>query len=557
MFMKTIVIYSYKGGVGKSLAAANFAVLLSRLGRTCALVDLDFEGPSLHTKFRAVKQSIPGNQAPRGFLSYIMRHVTELSNPHQYPVRLDSVDKAAEFITGILASPPGEGIRFADAKPLQEKKGEEYIEACRTLPADIHNGFNAPIHVIPAGDTLTPQYWPFAMGLPFRRVTGFQFDFLCKTTSETFYKAARRFFEQVKQRISELQPSPDYLIVELKSGSHEIATSILSVWADVLLCLFGNNEENREYLKDFLPRVRAAGVEIVPVLCRVPYGRDYRNIPELQEITTAAGKKPSDLQIIHSDREMEIREQLVLGLDGPPRNCRLTKDYICAFAAALRDAGDSDYKTESAIRDKLNLRDEDLEEEKRFILKSQQGLLINPSDRKRNVSFKQETFQLLLDGLKQKLSAANFNEALASAGYGCGLRFGETLGSSWEGLERLKAADYRTVQADIQEWSKFDSDVGLGRFQLDLDKPMEGTPRHLEGCTIRVLNSFLVKAKSDNVADKNTNQEEAHTHCRFMEGYIAGVFRGLFGGEFSVEHSIDDRESSCKFRIKRKSSTSV
>jgi hypothetical protein len=231
---------------------------------------------------------------------------------------------------------------------------------------------------------------------------------------------------------------------------------------------------------------------------------------------------------------------------------------MSAFAAALRDAGDSEYRTESAIRSELNLRDEDLEEEKRFILKSQQGLLINPSDGSRNVSFKQQTFQLLLDGLKQKLSASNFNEALASAGYGCGLRFGEALGNSWGGVERLRAANYRTIQADIQAWSEFDSDVGLGRFQLDLDTPMQGTPRNLEGCTIRVLNSFLVKdlaATSDSAADKSVN-EEAHTHCRFMEGYVGGVFRGLFGGEFFVEHSKDDHESCCKFRIQRKSPAS-
>lgn len=559
--MKTIVIYSYKGGVGKSLAAANFAVLLSRLGRTCALMDFDFDGPSLHTKFRTVKHSIPGDQEPRGFLSYILQHIKEPTNPHQYPIELKSVEDATSFIGSILASPSGAAIQFSTPLPLQERKGEhiKYIEACRTISPDLNLGLNAAIHVIPAGDILSPKYWENAMGLPFRRVTGFQFDYLCKTTSKTFYDQAYLFFEGIKQRISELQPSPDYLLVELKSGAHEIATSILTVWADVLLCLFGNNVENMEYLKDFLPKVKKANVAIIPVLCRVPYGRNYREDPELKKIAELTGRNSSELQIVYSDSETESREQIVLGLDGAPKNCRMTKDYLKTFAAALGAAGDPEYKSDISIRTKLNLSTDDLEEEKRFILKPQLGLLINPKDGSRNVSFKQQTFQLLLDGLKQKLSAENFNEALVSAGYGCGLRFGEVLGGSWGGVERLKSDTYRPVFSDIHDWCEFDSDVGFGRFQLDLKQKVAGDLNNLEECTIRVINSFLVKdATNDSKYDSGgTSNEEAHTHCRFMEGYIAGVFRGLFGGEFSAEHSVDSGESFCKFRIQRKPPSSA
>ncbi|WP_374327161.1 KGGVGR-motif variant AAA ATPase [Azonexus sp.] len=43
----TVTLYSYKGGVGRSILAANLAVLLARRGKTL-LCDFDFEAPGLH-----------------------------------------------------------------------------------------------------------------------------------------------------------------------------------------------------------------------------------------------------------------------------------------------------------------------------------------------------------------------------------------------------------------------------------------------------------------------------------------------------------------------------
>ena len=49
--MKTIGLYSYKGGTGKSLTAANLAVFLSRAGHDTVIIDADIESPSVHHKF--------------------------------------------------------------------------------------------------------------------------------------------------------------------------------------------------------------------------------------------------------------------------------------------------------------------------------------------------------------------------------------------------------------------------------------------------------------------------------------------------------------------------
>src|SRR5262245_53159878 len=49
--MKSVMFASYKGGSGRTLAAANVAVTLARRGRRVGLIDLDFDAPGLHDVF--------------------------------------------------------------------------------------------------------------------------------------------------------------------------------------------------------------------------------------------------------------------------------------------------------------------------------------------------------------------------------------------------------------------------------------------------------------------------------------------------------------------------
>ena len=49
--MQTITFYSYKGGTGRSLALANAARYLARLGFKVVALDFDLEAPGLHYKF--------------------------------------------------------------------------------------------------------------------------------------------------------------------------------------------------------------------------------------------------------------------------------------------------------------------------------------------------------------------------------------------------------------------------------------------------------------------------------------------------------------------------
>lgn len=63
---KTITFYSYKGGVGRSMALANVAYLLASKGRRVFLMDFDLEAPGLDTLFKSVSK-----QTSNGIVEYI------------------------------------------------------------------------------------------------------------------------------------------------------------------------------------------------------------------------------------------------------------------------------------------------------------------------------------------------------------------------------------------------------------------------------------------------------------------------------------------------------
>src|SRR5437016_7820311 len=56
--MKTLMFYSYKGGSGRTVAAANVAAAFAKLGKRAAVIDLDFEAPGLHHVFGVEKSEI-------------------------------------------------------------------------------------------------------------------------------------------------------------------------------------------------------------------------------------------------------------------------------------------------------------------------------------------------------------------------------------------------------------------------------------------------------------------------------------------------------------------
>jgi cellulose biosynthesis protein BcsQ len=66
-----VTFYSYKGGVGRSMALANVGLLLARKGRRVLMIDWDLEAPGLERYFKDY-EGITLNVSPRGGLLHLL-----------------------------------------------------------------------------------------------------------------------------------------------------------------------------------------------------------------------------------------------------------------------------------------------------------------------------------------------------------------------------------------------------------------------------------------------------------------------------------------------------
>lgn len=74
--MYTVTFYSFKGGVGRTLALANVGVELAKTGRRVLIVDFDLEAPGMDT-FRLLKPK----QSHQGIVEYISRFIETKTAP--------------------------------------------------------------------------------------------------------------------------------------------------------------------------------------------------------------------------------------------------------------------------------------------------------------------------------------------------------------------------------------------------------------------------------------------------------------------------------------------
>ena len=186
--MFTVTFYSYKGGVGRTLALANVAYALATEGSKARVVmlDLDLEAPGLDTltPFAAGKEGARG-----GILEYIADYSNNPeSNPDALPTLLPYVRKV-EALPNLMIIPAG-------------KKDERYQELLACLD------------------------W------------------------QSFYKDRQgyRFFEQFKQKIRD-ELNPDYLLVDSRTGLADVAGITTHQLADLVVLVFNLNRQNLDGIK--------------------------------------------------------------------------------------------------------------------------------------------------------------------------------------------------------------------------------------------------------------------------------------------------------------------
>src|SRR5882757_7896701 len=180
--MKTVTFYSYKGGVGRSLALANIANRLCEFNKKVCLVDFDLEAPALPYKF---PDALSRGSIKKGLVDYIFEFTS----------------------TGVL---PG-GI-------------SDFI-----FPLDM--GGNKPLlYLLPAGNADSPEYW--------KKLSSINWNELLYENNN-----GMGFFLDLKDKIRK-EIRPDFLLIDSRAGISEMSGISISLFADEVVIVSSNNKEN-------------------------------------------------------------------------------------------------------------------------------------------------------------------------------------------------------------------------------------------------------------------------------------------------------------------------
>ncbi len=291
--METITFYSYKGGVGRTLALANIAVYLSRFEQKVCILDFDLEAPGVQYK---LTEFFPA-PVKEGIVDYI----------HEFT----STGKAPDSFNGIVM----------DAANLPENQGN--------------------IQLIPAGNILSAGYWKKLAAIDWH---------------DLFYKEGGDgipFFLELKEKIEETL-KPDYLLIDSRTGVTEMSGVCTSILPDRVVFLIVNNRENIEGARQILRGIQKTArlktqkaVEVNFALTRIPLPdsdaeaeveqsiiksvKDFldENTENLEEQLNI-----EDIAVLHSDRELELSESLRMNQEDFIDKS-LVSDYLKLFAKMI------------------------------------------------------------------------------------------------------------------------------------------------------------------------------------------------------------------------------
>lgn len=291
--MQTITFYSYKGGTGRSLALANAARYLARLGQKVVALDFDLEAPGLHYKFC-----------------------------------LDPEDKALPVQAGVVDYIYSFMEEGGASRPVREFALEVNVPSAAK-----------PITLIPAGRVPSVDYW---------------FKLSQINWHELFYSphaSGVQILLELKNRILD-EIEPDFLLVDSRTGITEMSGVATTLFADRVICLVSPTMENlegsRAVLRSLKRSRRESGttdIEIMVALSRLPEMKDSEVEKALtRHIQSVMNQEADDLKdtlacqhvfVLHSEAALQIRETLRVGSGISPDESVLLRDYLRLFASVV------------------------------------------------------------------------------------------------------------------------------------------------------------------------------------------------------------------------------
>ncbi len=290
--MKTITFYSYKGGVGRSLALSQVAIRLSEYQKKVCVLDFDLEAPGLNFKFQNYDKKHP---ITKGIVDYI----SEFTNSGQIPKSIK------EF--SVRLNPRNQKYKYID--------------------------------LIPAGDIEQDEYWQNLSKIDW---------------TSLFYREQSvgvRFFLDLKARIKN-ELNPDFLLIDSRTGITDIAGITLRLLADEAVILAANNEENmfgsQKIIKSLIDPKRALFGNVPKihfVLTRLPFTAEPIDRAKERNIVLKRRKQllghlqleDMEISVIHSDRRLEENERHLMGYEFDEKDVSISNDYLKLFEKLTSD----------------------------------------------------------------------------------------------------------------------------------------------------------------------------------------------------------------------------
>jgi len=208
-----IAFYSYKGGVGRSLALANLAYVLAREGKKVLVMDLDLEAPGQH-QTDLFRMGTPGPGIVEMLTDYLdyRQGLNDGKTQEPYQLKLETY------------------LRIGQAWQFDR----ETAEAAES----------GSLWLMPAGEVDKPDYQ--------QRLAGLDWD--------CFYQEqGRAWFQLVKKELR--QRGFDYVLIDSRTGlSDEFYITTLEL-ADTVVCVTGYNRQNIEGTKRILDVLRSDSVK--------------------------------------------------------------------------------------------------------------------------------------------------------------------------------------------------------------------------------------------------------------------------------------------------------
>jgi len=278
--MKTITFYSYKGGVGRSLALVNIATRLVEFGKKVCVIDFDLEAPGLHLKFPTYLNSTKS----KGIVDYVY----QFSN-----------------------------------KGILDKDIKNYTTELPISP----NG--KTLSLITAGDTKSADYW--------KKLSSIDWYYLIYENPNGL-----AFFLNLITIIKK-EINPDFLLIDSRTGISEMSGITLSLMADEVVIIAANNKENLSGASRIIKSLNNPDNSIlgkIPninfVLSRVPFtDKPEDRAKELHLINRIRREYLNPLidevNIIHSDRELEEFERVKIAYERDEPNTQISIDYLKLF----------------------------------------------------------------------------------------------------------------------------------------------------------------------------------------------------------------------------------